>query len=236
MSTSRQEFRAMCRSLLGDPEAQYFRDIDINQWIADAIGEYNQHFSREEGVAIALLDGHHIYSLAPYFATIKDVLRVEYPDGEDPPQYLERRAYDDPRGFWDGLFYDLRGMGIGGRPGDLMLAPSTTSGEYMRVWYLADHTYPDADGDSLTIPDRDLNLLASFVRWRAIVSLESREMANPNLSTIVLSMLGTNARGAKREFDSMLAGRLERVSGAVISWGEPRNAPHSWDLPGSWRP
>ena len=212
----------MCRRLLGDPGGQYFRDVDLNQWIADAIGEYNQHFSQELSDSIALVTNTHIYSLIVYVATIKDVVRVEYPEGEDPPEYMVRRAYDDPRGFWDGGYYDLRGMGAGAQPAELILGPSPSTGETMRLWYLADYAYPDSDGEQLQAPDRDLNLLAAFVRWRAIVSLESREMASPNLSTNVLGTLGTNSHLARKQFDAMLKSRKVRNPGTVISWDMPR--------------
>lgn len=218
MGTSRQDFRTLCRRLLGDPDGLYFRDVDLNQWAADAIADYNQYFPQETTGTIALSTGTRIYSLTS-FTRLKSVRRVEYPYGEDPPVFLARRPVEDSRGFWGGPYYDLWLVGGVGDPREVVIGPEPTTGESLKLWYLYDHNYPDSDGETLTAPERDFNLLAAFVRWRAIVSLESREMATPTLSIPILSMLGTNARGAKREYNDMLHARQGRGSGVRISWG-----------------
>jgi len=204
--TTRAELRTVIRNQGIDDST--WSDNEVNQWIADAIAEYSIHFPRwRESADNACVAEQHEYDLPADFL---HALSVEYPAGEDPAVFLER-ASESPGGL-DSDHFDIQGT-------KLILGPSPSAGETYTLQYQAHHDYPDADDDTLTIPDEDLEILILFVVWKAYRRLELDEAINPDGSTVILSMLGTNAGRAKRNFEAALKRRSLPSSGHV-SWGE----------------
>jgi len=66
----------LCHRRLGDLTSLYaFSDDQINQWINDAITEYSINFPWQ------------------ICRQICSIISIEYPSGEDPPEYITRRPY-----------------------------------------------------------------------------------------------------------------------------------------------
>ncbi len=210
--TTRADLRTLCRNQGLDEST--WSDPELNQWIADAIGEYSWHFPRYlESTGNACTEGQRAYALP---SGCLAVLRVEYPEGEAPPAYLTRVQPDDPR-LGPGS-YTVRWGGFPASNAVLVLGEEPQAGETYAIHYYAAHDYPDDDVTELTVPDEDLDLLVLYVIWKAYRRLELDEAKNPDGSTVVLSMLGQNAARARRQFDEALRAR-KRPLGEQVSWG-----------------
>lgn len=205
--TTRSDLRTAIRNQGLDQST--WDDTEINQYIADAIAEYSIHFPRyRESTGNACTADQTEYTLP---SDCLEVIRVEYPEGEDPPAFLERLEPDDPR--WGPGYYAVRGT-------TLVLGEEPDAGETYAVHYYAHHDYPDDDVTALTVPDEDLEVLIAFVIWKAYRRLELDEAKNPDGSTVILSMLGTNAARAQRQYQEALRARSGNPRGAHVSWGK----------------
>lgn len=210
--TTRANLRTILRNQ-GLDEATW-TDTELDQWIADAIGEYSWHFPRYlESTHNPCTEDQKEYPLPTGCLA---VLRVEYPEGQDPPAYLTRVQPDDPR-LGPGT-YALRWGGFPAGDTVLILGEGPSAGDTYAIHYFAAHDFPDDDVTPLTVPDEDLDLLVQYVIWKAYRRLELDEAKNPDGSTVVLTMLGQNAARARRQFEDALRAR-QRVHGERVSWG-----------------
>lgn len=208
--TTRANLRTILRNQGLDEST--WSETELNQWIADAIGEYSWHFPRYlESTGNACTEDQREYPLP---SGCLAVLRVEYPEGEDPPRYLERTAAEDLR---PGT-YAIRWGGFNMAQGVLFLGDRPSASGTYGIHYQAIHDYPDDDVTELTVPDEDLDILVLYVIWKAYRRLELDEAKNPDGSTVVLTMLGQNAARARRQFEDVLRAR-KRAHGERVSWG-----------------
>jgi hypothetical protein len=155
----------------GDLTAPYTQsDLQINQWINDAIADYSIYFPQVKTAQLTATTGTHVYSLPVDLVTI---LRVEYPISQDPIEYLRRitrgdagakgAPYSAPYG--DG-YYEIVESGSATAP-TIWISDDMTTEEKVNVAYQAAHDSLDDDGDVCTVPDRHLDLLVLFCRWVA---------------------------------------------------------------------
>lgn len=204
--TTRADLRTIIRNQGLDETT--WSDTEVNQWIADAIAEYSNHFPRyRESTANACTAGTKEYTLPTDFLS---ALRVEYPEGEDPPEYLSRLSEEDAR--FGENYYDIRGT-------TLVLGEDPSAGETYALHYYAHHDYPDADEDVLTVPDEDLEILVLHVLWKAYRRLELDEAKNPDGSTVVLSMLSSSTMRVRREYDKAIRKRRRAEGVSTPPWG-----------------
>ncbi|MCZ7568972.1 MAG: hypothetical protein M5U01_10350 [Ardenticatenaceae bacterium] len=216
--TTRAALNALCRRRLSDTAAPLtWSELQLNQWIVDAVAEYSLHFPRTLTATIAAVVDQHEYSLSAY-SGLQTVLKVEYPAGEDPPAYLERADEAGALPFYTGDCYDL----WGDPPATLVIGPSPAAGETIAITYAADHDFPDDDADTLTIPDRHLELIVLFVRWAAAQEREANEAKDPDPTTILLSMLSEATGRAERAY-------LARLKAYKAQSGQPTRFVR-WDL------
>lgn len=198
--TTRAELNALCRRRLSDDAAPLtWSELQLNQWIVDAVADYSIHFPRTLTATIAAVDDQHEYSLSAYTG-LQTVLKVEYPTDEDPPEYLERHDEVDALHFYNGDYYDL----WGDPPATLVIGPSPSAGESIEITYAADHDFPDDDADTITLPDRHLELIVLFVRWAAAQEREASEASDPDPTTILLTMLSQATARAERAYKARL--------------------------------
>jgi hypothetical protein len=220
MST-RMDLRNLCRRRLGDLAAPYhWSDLQVNQWINDAIADYGQSFPRQVTVEIATAADQQQYELPQDF---QSAVSVEYPANEQPPEYLRRLAHTHVE-FWElGGRYDVVRRGDGSAVDELWISDEPLDDEVIRVEYLADHASLDDDGDACTVPDRHLELLVLFVNWAALQELASSEARDPDPTTLAMSVLDTNAMRAERAYRTAVKEALRAAAeSAVVSWGEGR--------------
>lgn len=217
---TRQDLRDLCRRRLGDLSVPYhFSDLQINQWINDALADISQRLPRLLETELTTLVGLHAYDLP---TGLRAVVRVEYSAGQDPPALLSRleRAasdfYHSPR------FYDVQKSGSA-EASRLWLSADPAGAETIWVTYQAEHDSLDDDSDVTSLPERHLELVMLYVRWAAYQELASGESMDPDPTSLALGTLELNAYRAQCLYLTALNDAcLVESESAVIGWGEGR--------------
>ena len=217
MAYTRGQLRDLCRRRLGDLAVPYkWSDLQVNQWINDAIADYSIHFPRRVTLKIDCTTGTHTYDLP---ADCHAVLRVEYPHGEYPPKYLQLSDSASPFFYDSGYLYDFFPAMDADTPGQIIISASPLSIEDIEIIYQGDHTYLDDDAGEVTVLDRHLELVMLYVRWAAYQELATTESSDPDPTSLALSTLELNAYRAQRLYLQALdkTQQAESIS-ATVHW------------------
>lgn len=205
---------------LGDQAEATWHSEDIEQWLRDAIGDYSLHFPRILTQTIACSANDRTYDLPAGFM---QVLTVEYPAGQDPPEYLARRPHDHPH-FWRVAgYFDIIRRGDDTDVDEIWISQKPSAGESIDVIYQGQHlmdTTNLTNTDSLTVPERHHSLLRRFATWQAAERLKAAEQATPTSnSSLLMSQLAINADRARRAYVDALAKAIFAESeSATVSW------------------
>jgi hypothetical protein len=215
--TTRSDLRNLCRRRLGDLASPYkFSDLQINQWINDAIAEHSIHFPRKLNTTLSCTTDVKSYDLPDDYIFS---LGVEYPTGDDPPTYLTRRPYSYFTSSDTPGFYDIILRFDGSNVNELYISQKPTTGESIEIAYSAKHASLDDDTDITTVLDRLLELIVLFVRWTAYQELATTESANPDPTSLSMGTLELNAFRADRAYRIKLDRWLKSESESVVtSW------------------
>ena len=218
--TDRENLRELARRRLADTtDPVHWSDLQLNQWINDAIADYSVYFPRLLTYELKLVADQYEYSLAG-LTNPWHIVRVEYPVSDDPPSYLTRRRVTDKRGFRGGYYYDV----LGTPPATLVIANGDwATNDDCVVTYEADHAYLDEDTDTCTVPELHLELILLFVRMAALQEEAARETQDPRTNTLILGTLGLNAGRAEREYRAKLGEFLRQtgMTAQVAGWAMP---------------
>jgi hypothetical protein len=196
--TTRQELNLLIRRRLNDQVApQMFTDEQINQWINDAIEEYSRYFPRTKTTTQLTTANDRQYDLP---ADYRGIVSVEYPTGDDPPTYLERRDYRHPDFWIDDGFYDVVHRSDAGNLDELWISQKPATGQTITIEYLGDHDLVDDDTDTISIKDLHLEVIVLHSRWSALQALASGEAANPDPNNVMLDRYEANVSRAERAY------------------------------------
>lgn len=224
--TTRAELRTMIRLRLGDTaETPALTDDQLNQWIDDSLREYSIHFPRLAELHITcsaavreyVVDGRTDES-GITISGAQSILRVEYPYGKEPPQFLLRRSALDGRGFLGENVYDVHlGSSL-----TLVLALTPVGTETIGVQVSCDHPSLALEASETTAPERHLELLILFVRLLALQELATTEALDPSPTGVILSGLSTLLSRGREEYESRLEEYLlcESPGGEITRWVE----------------
>jgi len=218
------ELRALIRLTVAD--TTQWPDATLNAWICAAIRLYAAHSPRRLHTILTLTTGVQAYDL-PVGTVV--VVKVEYPAGRTPAEYIPY-AHPDSRRFLGGACcYTLAGIPDSTAPDEdaaparLIFAETVTTGQTAEIEYLGPHTLPAADTDLLTVPDRHAEALTAYVAFAAAAQLESEEAAAISADTIVLSQLGEHARRAWNRYRDV----MDRI--AWLGSANLPTAPPKWE-------
>ena len=190
-------------------------DLQINQWINDAIADYSIYFPQLKTASITVTTGTHEYDLPTDFVSM---VRVEWPTGREPEEFLERVNRAESAGPYTTGVYEIMASGSSAAS-KIWFADEMTTGIKPEIVYQASHDSLDDDGDVTTVPDRHLDLLVLFCRWASLQELASEEAANPDPSQLNISVLDTNAGRAERSYRKSKDDFLQaEKSSQRISW------------------
>ncbi len=196
--TTRIELNTLIRRRLNDQVApQMFTDEQINQWINDAIEEYSRYFPRLKTTTQLTTANDRQYDLP---ADYRGVVSVEYPTGNDPPTYLERRDYRHPDFWMEDGFYDVVHRSDAGNADEIWISRKPAAGQTITIEYLGDHDLVDDDTDAISIVDLHLEVIVLHARWSALQALASGEAANPDPNNVMLDRYEANVSRAERSY------------------------------------
>lgn len=210
------ELRQACRYLIGDTNAlnYIFTDLQLDDFIGDAIDDISIHFPQVKSYAISCADDDRKYDLETDFIA---VLSVEYPTGEDPPEYLLRRSYTDPNFWLEDGYYDIitKHSGDATNPSEIWISEKPSTGETITVHYKAIH-----DSDAGSILPRHEHLVALFVRWKAWQELATSEGMDPDPIKLLSATQEVNSTRAHTAYRDALnrARRAESESAVSSPW------------------
>ncbi len=104
MSTTFSALITRIQISLNDEAAATWDTEMLATFLNDAIRDYSNHFPMQASDSIATSDGFNNYSLN---ADFMNVISVEFPDGETPRAYLDRRPYTHPDFWTEDGYYDI---------------------------------------------------------------------------------------------------------------------------------
>ena len=97
----------------------------IGYWVNMAIRDYSKYFPLLKTQTITTSLNDNTYDLNTDFM---GVVSVEYPTGEDPPQYLSRLDHTHPDFWQSDSWYDIIHRGDDTDPSELWLSKTTLMG------------------------------------------------------------------------------------------------------------
>jgi hypothetical protein len=205
---------------LADSANATWAAADIEQWLRDAIADYSQHLPRQLTGDISTTAAGKKYDLNAGFI---EPVSVEYPEGEEPAEYLQRRPYTHIN-FWsqDG-YYDIVPRADDAAVNEIYISTSPADSETIRVIYQATHDNTIAAGGTVTVPARHHHILRAYARWKATLQQAATEEAGPTSnSSLLMSQFAANARRWEREYLNALAKAIQAEQGKsqVVSWAE----------------
>jgi len=210
------------RRLIGDATT-LFTDLQIDEWINDAIRDISLHFPRVIVSTLSTTLNDREYDLELSFIA---PLSVEYPTGEDPKEYLLRRSRLH-KDFWsqDG-YYDILLTQTSDDTNDIqfIMSEKPPADETVTIWHTAVHNELSGASDETTIQDRHLHLISLFVRWKAWQELATSEGMDPDPIKLLSATQEVNAGRAERSYRAALreAKASESESAIVTGWSPDR--------------
>jgi len=199
--TTRSTLRSLIRQELNDAGGtQLWTDSLLNEWIAEAIRLYGRALPKEATTTTTTVADQAAYALP---ADADRVLRVEYPAGVPWDASLGSRG---PCGSYRVFAGSL----------ELEPAPST-SGETIRVDYLARYAEPAADGDTLETPATDDDILVRLAVGRALRWVTLDEAKRQRFEQQRGASAANTAALYEREAQTLIEQRKRRVrAGALV--------------------
>jgi len=196
--TTLAQLADICQISLSDAAGTTWAQATVEQWVINAIREFPIKLPRQE--AIKTVAGQHKYNLPSDFV---DVISVEYPYGNDPPDYLLRKSITDPA-FWNSaLYYDVEYDHAAGSGWEVWISADPATDEDLVVNYMAEYDYALASGDTVDLPARYFNIVILYVVWQAHIEryaniLQATPLGVPDAEIIALQVKVTEAEKAYR--------------------------------------
>ncbi len=217
MATTLQNLIDDCEADLADSGNATWAAADIEQWCRDAIADISQHFPRTliQDITTSLNDRQ--YDLP---AGILDILNVEYPQGEDPPEHLLPRSIHHPQ-FWnvDGYYFHLR-HGDDTDVDEFLMSTKPPASETIRITNTAIHDNTIITSANITVLPRHQHIMRNYVLWRAALQLTVIEEASPTSnSSLLMSQLAVNVDRARRAYvDALAKAVFAETQSGPVSW------------------
>lgn len=227
MTTTFDSVVTRLKITLNDKTATTWDTEMIATFLNDAIRDYTQHFPIQATDTIAMTTGTDTYDLNTDFM---NVVSVEYPDGEDPREYMLRRPYTHPD-FWNVEgYYDIVHNDDDTNPSEIVFSDAVATGETAVVQYNAHHaliTDTALISGNITVPPYHQHLLTHFARWQASLHLASAEQQTPTSnSSLLMAQLAQNARRDSLAYSTAL-------QQAIFAADAKISEQHHWTVKGT---
>jgi hypothetical protein len=174
----------------------------VGYWVNMAIRDYSKYFPLVKIQTITTLLNDNQYDLS---ADFMGVVSVEYPTGEDPPQYLSRLAHTHSDFWGSDYWYDIIHHADDTDPSELLLSKTVLAADdSIDVTYNAHHALianPASISGNCTVPPYHQNLLSLYVFWQNALALTNTEQQTPTSnSSLLMAQLAQNARRAENAY------------------------------------
>jgi hypothetical protein len=200
--------------LLNDSAGSIWAQTDVEEWVIDGIRDYSIHFPREQADLITLAAGVRYYELE---GDCLGVILVEYPYGEDPPEYLTRLARAHPDFWLRDTYYDIELMNADALSKPLIwLSASPTAGQKAHVTYQAYH-YPSVNTipppiAAISVPAYHEHIVEQYAVWMAHVERLNTEIQSPDTTIRLIQQYKLAVQATENVYRSSLRTALKAVS------------------------
>ena len=205
---------------LNDALAATWPQATVEEWVIEAIREYTQSFPRTltKTITIAGAAPGHAFDMTTDMIA---VILVEYPGGEDPPVYLNRRSRTHPQFYNYQGYYDVEPSGDMTAVPTLYLSEEPTAGETVLWTAKCHHDTTLVSGDDITVPEYNEGILLLFVLWQAFKERLATEEQDPDTTlaghVTLLQNLVKGATQAEREYKEALKRAQGNVADGTFS-------------------
>ncbi len=193
----------------------------LTTWIQDAIRDYSSHFPFIWKNELSLTTGTQTYNL-PNDNPITAVLSIQYPASQSPPAYLIKVTNQQ---FQPGrTVFTLIGINDQTTPtatAQIKFGPAVHTGETALITYAGQHQIPNQDTDLITVPEYHLNLITTYITWKAAERQQFDELENP-FGASLLEQLKETAATKQNQYHTAIKEAKTAVSSqsqsAIVSW------------------
>ncbi len=223
MTTSCRDFLDRIGFALGDRNAETWSRTDHwLPWTIEAVMTF--HILRP------MVEDHTIGATEAYGydlpADFREVISVEYPINQQPPEYLLRKNRLDPDFYIDSSYYDIDHNYTDGRGWTIYFSGLKTG--HVKVQYLANHdtALTDSDESLLTIPDEYIGILIAMIVCRAYRERLSAYMRDPTAHTNLIYQMTEMVKRAEDNYNQLLSAAVARLANSNVS---PRQKSDKFD-------
>lgn len=201
-------------------------DVWSATYVYDKLGEatedYCVHIPPIFKTDITTSADTRIYTLSDL---ARGIISVEYPQGEDPPEYLEPRSYLHPK-FWqeDGYFDFIDYIDDTTTEKQIYISEKPAADETIRVYWTGRYniTNPPGAEDSIPVPEAHHHILLLYVYWHLTLHQLGQEMQAPSSTATVeiLRQLSINAERAETAYRTAIkTAQTNAISSApTVPW------------------
>ena len=194
---------------LGDPSsATWARTTTIWQWACDALREFEIY--RPKSVTITLTAAGHSNALPSDF---RQVIYVEYPAAQYPPEYLNRRNHLEPGFFDDEYGYDVDRDYDAGEGYLLWTSKYLAIGESIIVRYAAAHTSSfSSELSTITVENHHVQIIINHVILFAYQERLAIQLQDPTAHTSTIQQMSDAVSKAEKVYLDSLQKALTDLS------------------------
>ncbi len=172
-------------------------DGTVMVWLKGAIADFSIHMPPQFIEDISAVLDQHIYNLP---LTFRNVVSVEFPQGEDPLVFLERRALANDKFFLQDGFYDVQDYMREEDQSVIWISDTPDGTETIRVNFRGNYAPLPILADVCPVPEQFHHVLHQYLDWRAMAHKLGDETQDPDTTTLLLSQLASNTDRARRAY------------------------------------
>lgn len=211
------------QNAINDISVDTWSEAILGEWLCDGIRDYNNYFRRTATAVYNPATSSETLNLS---RLCREVLSVEYPTGNDPPDYLNRLPRFHPDFYDDDDNFAFEPVGEYGQTDDggtnpfLIFSSAPTVGETITVVYRALHDAELDTGDLVTVPDEHQHMLILFGVWKAHTERTATQMQAPDTTIRMIQQMKEAARIAEADYRRavQVALRMAAQGGWTQAW------------------
>jgi hypothetical protein len=218
MTTSFFKLLTDCLTALGDSDASTWSRVNVIwPWCIEAMLAFPILRPAQQQITVAG-SATHQHDLSTDF---REIVSVEYPVNQDPPELLHRMNRLDPDFYSQDDHYDIDRNYVDGAGWVLWTAKLLAIGQVIKINYLANHDtdLADEEGSLITVPDEYENILVAYVVAKGYRERLGNYMQDPTAHMTIITQMTTMVLRAEDNYNQL-------VSQAVSRYTESRILPH----------
>ena len=190
------------------------RTLVIWPWVQEAVLNFP--------ILRPMLDDHTnggsiVYSYAAP-TDFREVISVEYPISQQPPELLKRKNRLDEN-FWDAAgYYDIDHDYSSGSGWTIYVSGGVAASAHIKMQYLANHdtTITDDSTDVWSIPDQYENIIIAYVLAKGFRERLSSYMQDPTAHTSLIQQMTVMVKEAEEYYRQLADAAYQRLADSRI--------------------